>query len=1640
MNSTSGNVTRSIGTNKKSNKQKDADFTSQSSVSNKPNLSNLPIALDLDPMLFGIAEDSQHSRTTFTKLYKDMYYYDAICGSAVDLYSSLPFSEFTLGGIDDQEIVEVFMENIERLNIRTLLNELSIDYLVTGTFLGSLLYNKEKKLFFDIMPHDIGNAEIVPLPFYSQDPLIKVKFPPEVLKALNTPSKRIDAIKEKLGSAVIEKLMSGSLELDPLGTLYLPRKTFAASEGTSYFKRVLPIYLIEKNLFRGTLVESAKRQRGILHITVGDGDQWEPSLAEMESITDLFMCLSGDTLLHTDQGPKRIDSLCNREGMQKDEYRDISLNLKGADGRMCTAIKWWYRGYADTLKVTSEYGNLVTCTPEHKIYVLSKNGPVWKSAKDLNYDDYLCLDREYTEIDCTKSIQIVNFGVPVEWLSKLFLERYIEHCSDGDWFRDDDDQPTLVANFNKASFEFTAIKNATDYIVSILQKISANAYKECIALIDAQYFFAKVYSVVVGVKEHVYDLTIQKDYKPAFIANGVLVHNSADADPLGAVITTRMGISTEEVRCLAGSTLLSTENGLMQIDSLVEHEPNEYDDEYSVPVDIEAKGIFGQLVEIDQWHYRGYKQTYTYITESGSSITCTNNHKFMTMVADGRVLLKKASAINSDDYVCLENAGVDAVTAKLPLGIVGDYDCKIPQYMTPELAWMIAFIISDGFINDNYVCVNNTNVDLLQYYNECFDNVFGVSGKIRLSEPSHYKVIKGHHFTSKDLYELRIYNKQVASIFLHLGLVSAAAVNRVIPEAHSPCTYYEIPWSILQAPRKCKLAFLGGYIDGDGSVIVNKDSTIDSVQIRFFSSSTKILDVLKIMLADLGYHSIVIYETIRLDIVNSVSASLYNELKPYIVSESKKPFDYCDTLKIKKYGIPARAFWPLLNERFVRRARGGSWFENDDGETVLVKGGFKHLFRHYGFSDSYLLYEGLDNGVYDAELAVIKQVSEHCYNRIQFLHQSRYKFEYIVCVKDAGKQFVYDVSVKGNEDGNPPIIISNGYAVRQSGGDFWKVTDIIDQTSQYKMKALGISDAFLGGDATLNCVVGSTLIPTSNGLQSIGRICRQDRGYTQNVYFDVSARGGIETASQWVYSGEHPTITVTAESGNSITGTHKHRLLVLRDNTLIWEFLINIRTTDYLCISKQSIFKKSNLTVSNYSIDYRMAYIIGVLLRRGYKTDGTHKILTSEATATRFVQYYKAIFGHIEMEVHRNKYAIVIHNSVVVELLERFVGNKNQIPWVICKSSKEAHYSFVAALIDCCSVNKIQFYTPTLGKDLLVMLNNIGIMCNLKYNAITFLPGESAHLYSLIKEYCAETCVLCNDIVSHCANYEGEQSQYRLTKVSMVKDSGIQPVFDLTITPDNPSYVANGIVSHNTAETSLSVFIESIRAYRDSITRKLLYNKIFPLISVVNGYSTKNGKIIKSGKPHEIEDALDRLQDGSKLLIPIVHWSKQLKPEGDIAYFDILDKMTAAGVPVPLRAMAAAGGFNLDELLTQQSDDINMRKRILAYTKMLEQFKPKGEDEGGEMEASASAMSLLDQSPDGTHYSSVLAQGGKRNLLEREFDPEITTTTKTGKKKIVLNQVAANSKANTNIIKAVKKIAKRHDTPLTRRTTTPQEK
>ena len=261
--------------------QSGSNFSSSANVSvSSPGMSN-----QKDTLLSGILPSTDDAM--LRGYYRDIYDFDHVSGAAVDLLSSLPFSDWTLVGADDRQLA-VFNSAMDRLNFRSLLPELSIDYLVLGVFIATLVYKREAKQFTDIIPHnpdDIIQSTLSPI--YSADPHLQLRVN-KSLKDLATGQDAYNAaLRARLNDSMVASLKHSLVTLDPLTTLYLPRKTYSVSGGTSFYRRILPIFLLERLLYRGTLTEATRRQRSILHITAGD-EFWEPTEEELLGLVTLF--------------------------------------------------------------------------------------------------------------------------------------------------------------------------------------------------------------------------------------------------------------------------------------------------------------------------------------------------------------------------------------------------------------------------------------------------------------------------------------------------------------------------------------------------------------------------------------------------------------------------------------------------------------------------------------------------------------------------------------------------------------------------------------------------------------------------------------------------------------------------------------------------------------------------------------------------------------------------------------------------------------------------------------------------------------------------------------------------------------------------------------------------------------------------------------------------------------------------------------------------------------------------------------------------------------------------------------------------------------------------------------------------------
>ncbi len=119
-----------------------------------------------------------------------------------------------------------------------------------------------------------------------------------------------------------------------------------------------------------------------------------PEVGQIESTNP---CVTGDTLISTDEGLVSIEELANREGgsniyvdsrTETVESNNLLMNQLGT--RLVRATKAWKTGVKDTYKVKTKSGYEVEATADHK--VLTKEG--WKEVQDLTEDDKLLIQSD----------------------------------------------------------------------------------------------------------------------------------------------------------------------------------------------------------------------------------------------------------------------------------------------------------------------------------------------------------------------------------------------------------------------------------------------------------------------------------------------------------------------------------------------------------------------------------------------------------------------------------------------------------------------------------------------------------------------------------------------------------------------------------------------------------------------------------------------------------------------------------------------------------------------------------------------------------------------------------------------------------------------------------------------------------------------------------------------------------------------------------------------------------------------------------------------------------------------------------------------------------------------------------------------
>lgn len=265
------------------------------------------------------------------------------------------------------------------------------------------------------------------------------------------------------------------------------------------------------------------------------------------------------------------------------------------------------------------------------------------------------------------------------------------------------------------------------------------------------------------------------------------------------------------------------------------------------------------------------------------------------------------------------------------------------------------------------------------------------------------------------------------------------------------------------------------------------------------------------------------------------------------------------------------------------------------------------------------------------------------------------------------------------------------------------------------------------------CVLGDTLIPSSDGLLYIEEMCsslKLEDSFEKKV-FTVQNRYGDREDTSHIYRGlTSKAYKIISSLGYELGGTKEHPILVLTDKLeLVWKDLSSIKIGDIICINKKSfISKKSLVSFNNFKSPKLRTYAKDFLLPK-YCTKSVARFLgymVSEGTLNYYTHWkftnadkeinkdFKEIFSKIFLGYcklgryyqNRNKKVIETQGSSkkLTAFLEYLGVNKGlskdrKIPWCIRKSPKNIIAAFLKAYfegdgwveqasVNCCSTSE----------------------------------------------------------------------------------------------------------------------------------------------------------------------------------------------------------------------------------------------------------------------------------------------------------------------------------------------------------------
>lgn len=220
-------------------------------------------------------------RILANRYWRLFYKLDPVIGNCIDMYSSMPWSDFQLTGEGvTGEIKESFETMCQETNVLQTLEYMVKEFLAIGEAAPHNFFDESKGIWTYTSLHNPDQLEVIDAPFIKMEPVVEF-IPDDRLRAVLTSSNHLlRKIRDQMPPELISRLIARqNIPLSPINMTFIPRRMHPYdTRGTSIISRMWRILMYEDAVYNASIA-TARRHAGPIKVAKLGNPQtgWIPS-------------------------------------------------------------------------------------------------------------------------------------------------------------------------------------------------------------------------------------------------------------------------------------------------------------------------------------------------------------------------------------------------------------------------------------------------------------------------------------------------------------------------------------------------------------------------------------------------------------------------------------------------------------------------------------------------------------------------------------------------------------------------------------------------------------------------------------------------------------------------------------------------------------------------------------------------------------------------------------------------------------------------------------------------------------------------------------------------------------------------------------------------------------------------------------------------------------------------------------------------------------------------------------------------------------------------------------------------------------------------------------------------------------------